>query len=203
MGGNGRAPGGSRHRNVTCLTATPSAAGRLPPPLHSVSSHLLDLYHECVDSGGWARVLYDARGGMEKFLFIRKIEPTPAPTVLAPLHKHGRPASDRRRARDKRRREAWAARRRNRSQSSLHTQAAEDDITPRRPAPAPRSLTFRTPHLHKPLSPLHLSWHRCHCRHRQSCPRQRRRRLHLRRYRHHRMFRQSQLPHQKTGKDLQ
>jgi hypothetical protein len=141
MGGDGSAPGGSRHRNITCLTATPSAAGRLPPPIRSVSSRLLDLYHECMDSGGWARVLYDARGGMEKFLFIRKIEPTPAPTVPAPLHKHGCPASDRRRARDKQRREAWAARRRNCSQSCLHTQAAEDDITPR-PASAGTAITY-------------------------------------------------------------
>jgi hypothetical protein len=128
MGGDGSASGGCRLRNTTCLTATPSAAGRLPPTFSSVSSHLLDLYRECVDNGGWARVIYDARGGMEKLIFIRKVQPMPAPAASAPPHKPGRPASDRRRARDKRRREAWAERRRNRSQSRLHTQPAEDDL---------------------------------------------------------------------------
>ncbi len=141
MGGDGSAPGGCRQRNATCLTATPSAAGRLPPPLRSVSSYLLDLYHEGVDNGGWARVLYNARGGMEKFLFIRKTEPTPAPTVPAPPHKHGRPASDTRRARDKQRREAWAARRRNHSQPRLHSQAKEDNIIAR-PASAGTVITY-------------------------------------------------------------
>jgi hypothetical protein len=65
MGGDGSAPGGCRQRNTTCLTASPSAAGRLPPPLRSVSSRLLDLYHECMDNGGWVRVLYDAHGGID------------------------------------------------------------------------------------------------------------------------------------------
>ncbi len=151
MGGDCSAPGGCRQRNTSCLTVTPSAAGRLPPPLRSVSSRLLDLYHECVDNGGWVKVLYGARGGMEKFLFIRKIEPTPAPTAPAPPLKPGRPASDRRGDRDKRRREAWAARRCNHSQPRLHTQATEDDIIARVPAPASTSpLLYRT------------MWSRCH-----------------------------------------
>jgi hypothetical protein len=85
MGGDGSAPGGSRLCDATCLTATPSAAGRTPPPPCSVTSRLLDLYRECVDSGGWARVLYDAHGVMEKIIFIRKTEPAPAP----PGHGHG------------------------------------------------------------------------------------------------------------------
>ncbi len=140
MGGDGSAPGGSRLRDATCLTATPSAAGRTPPPTCTVNSRLLDLYRECVDSGSWARVLYDARGGMEKIIFICKIEPAPAPAAAAPPHKHGRPASARRRARDKRRREAWAERRRNRSQPRPHTPPMEDDNTPK-PASAGISIT--------------------------------------------------------------
>ncbi len=131
MGGNGSAPGGCWQRNTTCLTATPSAAGRLPPPLRSVSSRLLDLYHECVVNGIRARALCDARGRTEKFIFIRKTEPMPALTVLVPPCKHGHPASDRRRARDKRRREGWAERKRNRSQPRLHTHPAEDDFISR------------------------------------------------------------------------
>jgi hypothetical protein len=104
MGGDGSASGGSRQQpqqNALYLTATPPAAGRLPPPLRSVTSRLLELYHECVDNGGWARVLYDARGGLEKLTLIRNIQP--APTVAAPTEqcKPGCQASDRRRARDR------------------------------------------------------------------------------------------------------
>ncbi len=55
MGSDGSATGGSRPQpNARYLTVTPSAAGKLPPPLRSVSSRLLDFYHECVDNGGWA-----------------------------------------------------------------------------------------------------------------------------------------------------
>jgi hypothetical protein len=82
MGSNGSAPGGRKQRHG--LTATPSAAGRTPPSLHPVTSRLLDLYHECVDSGGWARLLYDVRGGMEKLIIFRKIPPPPPPTVADP-----------------------------------------------------------------------------------------------------------------------
>jgi hypothetical protein len=128
MGGDGSASGGCWLRDTTCLTATASAAGRLPPTFSSVSSRLLDLYRECVDNSGWARVRYNARGGMEKLIFIRKVQPTPAPAASAPPRKPGRPASDRRRARDKRRRKACAERRSNRSQSRLHTQPEEDDL---------------------------------------------------------------------------
>jgi hypothetical protein len=129
MGGEDSAPGGSRLRDATCLTATPSAAGRTPPPTCSVTSRLLDLYRDCMDSGSWARVLYDACGGLEKLIFIRKIEPVSAPAAAAPPHKNGRPASARRRAHDKRRREAWAERRRNRSQTRSHTSLTEDNNT--------------------------------------------------------------------------
>jgi hypothetical protein len=131
MGGDGSASSGSRQCNATCLTATPSAASRLLPPLSSVTSRLPDLYRECVDNGGWASLLYNAQ-----FIFIRKTQLVPSPAVPAPPqpHKPGRPASERRRAHDKQRREAWAERRRIRSQPRLQTQSTEDDIT--RPATA-------------------------------------------------------------------
>ncbi len=133
MGGDGSASGGCRQYNNTCLTAMPSAACRLPPPLCSVTSCLLDLYRKCMDNGGWARVLYDSRGGMEKFIFIWKIQPSLSPTVPAPLlpNKPGCLASERRWSRDKRRREAWAERRCNRSQPRLHTQSMEDEVIAR------------------------------------------------------------------------
>jgi hypothetical protein len=140
MGGDGSTPGRSRLREATCLIATLSAAGRLPPPPCSVTSQLLVLYCKCTDNSGWERVLYDARGGMEKIIFIRKTEPMPAPTVPAPPHKHGCPASARRQARDKRRKEAWAERRRNRTQPRLHTHSTEDDNTPR-PVSAVTAIT--------------------------------------------------------------
>jgi hypothetical protein len=129
MGSDSSATGGSRQEpNARYLTVTPSAAGRLPPPLCSVSSRLLDFYHECVDNGGWARVLYDTRDGLEKLTIIRKIPPTPAPSTAAPpaTRKPGCQASARRRERDKRRREAWAERRIPCSQLSLHVPATDD-----------------------------------------------------------------------------
>jgi hypothetical protein len=43
MGDEDSAPGGSRLRDATCLTTTPSEAGRTPPPPCSVTSRLLDL----------------------------------------------------------------------------------------------------------------------------------------------------------------
>jgi hypothetical protein len=48
----------------------------------SVTSHLLELYQEYVNDGGWARVLYDAHGGMERLSF-RKIPPN-APVTSPP-----------------------------------------------------------------------------------------------------------------------
>ncbi len=70
---------------------------------------------------------------------------------------------------------------------------------PGRPVPAPPSLTLRTPYLHKHLSLLHLSQHRLHRCYWQRRPRQRRRRLHHRWYRNHRLFHHSQLPHRENG----
>jgi hypothetical protein len=83
MGDDGSASGESQQHNATCLTATPSTASRLPPPLCSVTSHLQELYRKCVEEGGRARGLYNANGGMEKFTFIRK-RIQPAPNVPAP-----------------------------------------------------------------------------------------------------------------------
>jgi hypothetical protein len=61
---------------------------------HPVTSRL----HECVDNGGWGRVLYDARG-MEKITIIRKIPPAPTVACCPPqARKPGHPASERRRA---------------------------------------------------------------------------------------------------------
>jgi hypothetical protein len=91
------------------LTSAPAAAGAIPPSTCPVITSLLALYQECVDNGVWARVLYEVRGGIEKLTFLRKKTPPPS-------RQPGRqPASERRRARDKKRREAWAERRRNRS----------------------------------------------------------------------------------------
>jgi hypothetical protein len=132
MVGDGSTTGGCRkQQQQNYLTANPPAAGRLPPPPHPVTSRLLELYHECVDNGGRARVQYDARDSLEKLTIIRSIQP--APTITAPSEKRnpGRQASTRRRALDRRSREAWAERRLHRSQPSLHTppRAEEDSAT--------------------------------------------------------------------------
>jgi hypothetical protein len=71
------------------------------------------LHHECLDSGSWERVLYDAHDGMEKLTIFCKIPPAAsiaAPTQ-PPLAQPGCPASSRRRACDRRRKEAWAEKR--------------------------------------------------------------------------------------------
>jgi hypothetical protein len=98
MGIDGSTSGGCQQQQSANLTTMPSAAGRSPPPLHPVTSHILELYNECTDNGGWARWLYVVHCGMEKLIIIRKIPP--APTVAAPPlpRKPGRPASKRRRA---------------------------------------------------------------------------------------------------------
>jgi hypothetical protein len=93
------------------LTATPSAAGANLPNTCPITARLLQLYQECVENGVWARVLYKPRDGIEKLTFLCKKAP-PSP------RQHGRrPASERRRVRDKRRREAWAETRRTPSQA--------------------------------------------------------------------------------------
>jgi hypothetical protein len=113
-----------------------------------------------MDSGGWARVLYDARGGMEKIIFISKTEPVPSPGAASPPHKHRRLASARRQARDKRRRGAWAERRRNRSQPRPHTHSMEDENTPR---PASAAVSVTPLYLHKRSHPSrHLRHRSCH-----------------------------------------
>jgi hypothetical protein len=152
MGGDGSATDGCRQQQrARYLTATPSAAGRLPPPFSSVFSRLLDFYHECVDNGGWARVLYDARDGLEKLTIIRRIQPTPAPSTAAPpaTRKPGCQASARRRERNKRRREAWAERRTHRSQPSLHTPATDEISATAEPATSGQAA----PAANTPLSP--------------------------------------------------
>ncbi len=118
---------GSNSNRTTWLPIRLQLAGYLHPP-HPVTSRLLELYHECVDNGGQARVQYDARDGLEKLTIIRIIQP--ASTITAPSEKRnpGRQASTRRRELDRRRREAWAERRLHRLQPSLHTPPrAEED----------------------------------------------------------------------------
>ncbi len=66
---------GSNGTPVTRLPCRLQPAGYLHPSALS----LPELFHEYVDNGGWARVLYDAHGGLEKHTIIRKI--LPAPTV--------------------------------------------------------------------------------------------------------------------------
>jgi hypothetical protein len=117
-----------QQQNDCYLTAMLPAAGRLPPPLRSVNSRLLELYHECMDNGGWARVLYDAHWGLEKLTIIRGI--LPDPTIAAPTKKckPGRQANDRRQAWDRRRREP--RRRLHSSQPCLHTPSTTEDDSP-------------------------------------------------------------------------
>jgi hypothetical protein len=131
MDGNGSANGGcSQQHNARYLTATSSAASRLPPPPAQLPPASWTSTTSA-DNGGWARVLYDTRVGLEKLTIIRRIPPLPAPNTTTPpaKRKPGHQASDRRRARDRRRREAWAKRRRHSSQSRLHTPSKAEAIS--------------------------------------------------------------------------
>jgi hypothetical protein len=62
--GDSSAYSGTQQQTPSYLTDSRQIT--LPSPLRLVSSCLLDLYHQCVDSGGLVRVLYDLHGGMEK-----------------------------------------------------------------------------------------------------------------------------------------
>ncbi len=53
----------------THLTVEPSAASWPLPFPHSVTSCLLELYHECMDNNGWVWVLYEAHGRVENLSF--------------------------------------------------------------------------------------------------------------------------------------
>ncbi len=72
---------------------------------------LLELYQECMENSVWAHVLYEVWDGIEKLTFLLKAMPPSS------RHPGWRPASERRRACDKRLREAWAERKRICSQA--------------------------------------------------------------------------------------
>jgi hypothetical protein len=110
-GGDGSASGGSRYYyNTTCLTATPSAAGR---GLRLVTTRLLEIIKECVDSSVWPSMLSDVRGGVENLSFIHKLPPA-APVEPLPTHHHTSLDDDRLMRGNERatgeRREAWKER---------------------------------------------------------------------------------------------
>jgi hypothetical protein len=51
------------------LTPTPYTAGAKLPTTCPATACLLELYQECMENGVWARVLYEARDGIEKLTF--------------------------------------------------------------------------------------------------------------------------------------
>jgi hypothetical protein len=77
---------GQQPQTTTYLTSTPSAAGRSTPPLRSVTSQLLDLYSEWVDSGRWTRLLYGANGRMKKLRFFCNVHRLWLSLSLLDLH---------------------------------------------------------------------------------------------------------------------
>ncbi len=101
-----------QNRNITFFSFFFSASSRRVQICQLPALSLpAELYQKCVENSDWAHVLYEARDRIEKLTFLRK--------ALPPSSRHPgqRPASERRRARDKRLREAWAERKRIRSQA--------------------------------------------------------------------------------------
>ncbi len=94
-------------------------------------------------NSGWARLLYDACGCMEKLTFIREIWPASTVQALPQPHKPACLASERRHAHDRRRREVWAERRINHSPSPIPTPHLQRKIT----LPRPHRLLLVLPHL--------------------------------------------------------
>jgi hypothetical protein len=88
MVGHSSTTSGGQQPYTICLTARPSAAGSAPPLLLSVTIHLLDLYHKCVDNSGWVRVLYKTHDSFLKLpltykfqclLLLSSLQPTSMP----------------------------------------------------------------------------------------------------------------------------
>ncbi len=93
-----------------------------PGPSPPSSSHLLQLYKDCVARGTWARLIFETKGGEEELSFSCRVlagaatskaanEATAAPRASKKQGKK-RPANKRRRERARRRRQAWEERRR-------------------------------------------------------------------------------------------
>jgi hypothetical protein len=57
------------------------------PSSHSVIAHFLELYHECMDNCGWAKVLYKPRGDIETQTFSSKVR-LAASVTTTPDHHH-------------------------------------------------------------------------------------------------------------------
>jgi hypothetical protein len=143
MLGVGSANGWSWVHYTTCLTATPSAASMTLPPPCSVTSHLLELYRECVDNSGCVRLMCKARSGLKKLTFFLKL-PSATP-VVPPPHPHWKfSASARRREHDRRRREAWLERRKNQPLPPVASPPATAVECPAGAGPAPAALVSLT-----------------------------------------------------------
>jgi hypothetical protein len=66
-------------------TSHAPSAGESPPSTCSFTTCLLELYQECMDNGGWASVLYEVCGRIEKLSLICK-KPLAAPVTTPPYH---------------------------------------------------------------------------------------------------------------------
>jgi hypothetical protein len=149
--------GGWQQDNASYLITIPYATGRsYATPLISHLLPHIDLYHRCMDNSGWARVLFDAHGGMEKLTFLRKLPP--AVSVAAPAEpspcQPGCFVSKRRHAPDRRKWEAWATRRRNSSRPFPLPPANAEDGS------AMAAGTATSPELSLVI-PCHRRYHAC------------------------------------------
>ncbi len=117
------------------MTATPSAAGRPPPPPPLAQSPKASWRFTRL-LGEWRLGHSDLRSTCQCRVAVFFPQRPPASSIPATHCRHGKPANERRRARNKRRREAWIERRQICTQSGplRHMGMETDAITS--PAPA-------------------------------------------------------------------
>ena len=118
-------------------TSTPAAhstlfTGSILPHLSPSASRVLSLYCEHVATGGWARVSIQSRRGVERIQFSCGATSSTAATATEKSHPtQGKQPSEKRRAREKFRREAWVKRRKERSTPTLAPASPADLPTAR------------------------------------------------------------------------
>jgi hypothetical protein len=129
--------GASGSTQYSGKTSTPAAhstlsRGNILPHLSPSASRVLSLYCEHVATGGWARVSIQSSRGVERIQFSCGAASSTAATVTEKSHpKQGNQPSEKRRAREKFRREAWVKRRKERSTPTLATASPADLPTAR------------------------------------------------------------------------
>ncbi len=95
---------------VQGITTCQGSAATATPSLDPAAAALLQQYLACISTRGWCKVVFETRGGVQRFDF--SCEPSPTSSQRAPWKRR---ANARRRAQESSRRAAWVERRNRRS----------------------------------------------------------------------------------------